>query len=460
VTISSIRIIERFADLLKIDPGSQKIYLVGGIVRDLILNRENKDIDILCEFDAKGFARRLAEAKKGAFYVLDETRNTCRVITYESGTKLVYDFAQQQSSLIGDLMARDFTINAMAIDLAAPDILIDPLNGLGDLNQGILRPCSATSFSSDPVRVIRAVRYANAYQLKIELDTLELLMISVKGLQTISGERKRDELFKLMDLSDPIPALEMLQEFGILSELGIPNVSQMKFEMGRKLVQLIQFIEEQHQISGECFLPGFEKIAKYSSHYAKLLQQKNSSDRRLSQLLILASMLAEFEPDDVRKVAKRLRLSKEEFERLLVIQTNSSELTRLSDQPDLISDRSLYLFIKKTDVECLDLCLFELAKLAANDASGNLNNQEKDLNLVEKIFGSWFDRQNVVNPVPFLNGKDLMINFDLPPGVLIGKLLEQLKEEQAAGTVLNRDQALEWMEGKINTYLNERHWNQ
>jgi len=460
VTLSSIRINERFADLLQINPGSQKIYLVGGIVRDLVLDRENKDIDILCEFDTKSFARRLAEAKKGAFYVLDETRNTCRVITNESGTKLVYDFAQQQSSLIGDLMARDFTINAMAIDLAAPDILIDPLNGLGDLNQGILRLCSATSFSSDPVRVIRAVRYANAYQLKIEPDTLQLLMISVTGLQTISGERKRDELFKIMDLSDPIPALEMSQEFGILSELGIPNVTQMKFEMGRKLVQLIKFIEEQHQFLGKGLLPGLEKIAKYSSRYAKLLQQKNSSDRRLSQLLVLASVLAGFELDVVHRVAQRLRLSNEEFERLSVIQTNSSELTRLSDQPDLISDRSLYLFIKKTDIECLDLCLFELAKLMTNDASGSLHNQEKKLNLVEKIFDGWFDRQNVVNPVPFLNGKDLMIDFDLSPGILIGKLLEELKEEQAAGTVLNRDQALEWMEGKVNTRLNQRHWDQ
>jgi len=69
-------------------------------------------------------------------------------------------------------------------------------------------------------------------------------------------------------------------------------------------------------------------------------------------------VLAGFELDVVHRVAQRLRLSNEEFERLSVIQTNSSELTRLSDQPDLISDRSLYLFIKKTDIECLDLCLF------------------------------------------------------------------------------------------------------
>jgi len=99
-------------------------------------------------------------------------------------------------------------------------------------------------------------------------------MISVTGLQTISGERKRDELFKIMDLSDPIPALEMSQEFGILSELGIPNVTQMKFEMGRKLVQLIKFIEEQHQFLGKVCYPVWKKIAKYSSRYGKITYSK------------------------------------------------------------------------------------------------------------------------------------------------------------------------------------------
>jgi tRNA nucleotidyltransferase/poly(A) polymerase len=170
------RVKEQFTELLQLNSQNQKIYLVGGVVRDQILGRKKKDIDILCEKDSRSIAKHWAEIKRGAFYILDEQRNTCRVILNEAGQKTIYDFATQQGhDLLDDLSARDFTLNAMAIEFSAPDVLIDPLGGIADIEHSLLKACSAASFSSDPVRTIRAIRYANAYQLKIDPDTLQSL---------------------------------------------------------------------------------------------------------------------------------------------------------------------------------------------------------------------------------------------------------------------------------------------
>jgi poly(A) polymerase len=154
----------------------EEYYLVGGAVRDSILGRENKDLDIVCSGDTRGIARKVADATHGSFFVLDDARNTCRVITETSfGDRIVYDFVQMRTSIINDLSERDFTINAMAIDLRKLDYVIDPLKGGRDLQEKWLRPCSPTSFLKDSVRVIRAVRYSVNLKLKMEKSTQSLL---------------------------------------------------------------------------------------------------------------------------------------------------------------------------------------------------------------------------------------------------------------------------------------------
>lgn len=462
MNLSLHQINEKYADLLRLNPQNQKIYLVGGVVRDLVLEKNNKDIDILCELDARSIARRWADMKRGAFFVLDEERDTCRVIVTEVGGKSVFDFARQQGhSLQEDLLARDFTINAMAVDFDAPEILIDPLHGTEDLQKRILRVCSSDSFRSDPVRVIRAVRYSQAYHLAIEPETLKLLKNSVAALRVISGERKRDELFKILELNDPIPGLELLQENGILFELGFPRLSTQHFELGKSLVLLLECMGSQPPILPGDLLPGLEKLSNHFQEYLQSLRQKNSSGRNLRQLLLLSSVLGDLTLDGVRETALRLMLSNEEVERLLVILKYFNELSRLNDHLKMISDRELYLFFNRTDIVSLNICSMILARLV-RDFPRKKNEEELKiaLDFSIKIFDTWFDRQTtVVKPVPLLNGKDLMMIFDLAPGPTIGKLLDKLKEEQAAGVVTDRDQALIWMEEQVNEILDQRRWN-
>ena len=178
---------------------TEQYYLVGGAIRDALISRVSQDIDIVCSGDARNIARRLSDQISGSFFMLDEERNACRVIKKNpDGSRLVYDFSQFKGATIeADLLERDFTINAMAVDLSNPGEIIDPLKGGRDLAEKWLRPCKATSFIDDPLRVIRAIRYAVKYDLRIENSTIHLLKQAIEKLASVSRERKRDELFKI-----------------------------------------------------------------------------------------------------------------------------------------------------------------------------------------------------------------------------------------------------------------------
>ena len=149
-------------------PG-QEIYLVGGAVRDMLLGRASHDLDFALPSNGISLARRVANTLHADFMVLDDERDTGRVIVTESDdTRAFIDFATYRGSkLEEDLRARDFTINAIAFDLRT-QTLLDPLNGVSDLRAGRIRACSPTSLENDAVRILRGVRQAAVFQFKIE----------------------------------------------------------------------------------------------------------------------------------------------------------------------------------------------------------------------------------------------------------------------------------------------------
>ena len=197
--------------------------------------------------------------------------------------------------------------------------------------------------------------------------------------------------------------------------------------------------------------------ADYLPRLQSELMRKNSSDRSLKQLLLLASILTEFDWETVRTIAEKLVLSNEEIERLLLIQKHLQEVSVFAEKKEDISDRELYRFFVQVKEASLDICLLSMAIFEAGEGEAQPTvPEERILNISKKILDTWFNRPEVAAPIPLLNGNDLMMNFDLTPGPLIGKLIEGLKEEQAAGEILDRAQALEWIEKRVN----ERRWSE
>ena len=153
-------------------PADQEIYLVGGAVRDTLMGRESHDLDFAVQADGIKLARLVANRLNGAFYPLDDERDTGRVVLIrENKTRTILDFATYRGTDIeGDLRDRDFTINAIAYNLQTEEIL-DPLNGAMDVRAKVIRACKPESLENDPVRVLRAIRLAAGLRFHIDVDT-------------------------------------------------------------------------------------------------------------------------------------------------------------------------------------------------------------------------------------------------------------------------------------------------
>src|SRR5215208_3852679 len=231
VPFSYSPLIDKVRELLP----NQEIYLVGGAVRDMLLNRVSHDLDFAVPSNGIALARRVANAINADFMVLDAERDTGRVIvTDEGGSRTYLDFATYRgipisnsaNSIEEDLHARDFTINAVAFNLRTQTIL-DPLNGASDIRAKIIRACSPTSLEDDPVRILRAIRQAAALGFKIELGTRKTMKQAAPLLPNISPERLRDELFKILEGRKPDASMRALEMLGIFPHL-LPELSTMK----------------------------------------------------------------------------------------------------------------------------------------------------------------------------------------------------------------------------------------
>jgi tRNA nucleotidyltransferase (CCA-adding enzyme) len=212
--------------------GASRLYLVGGSVRDLLLGRACPDLDLVVEGDeAATFARSLA-AELGAG-VAEHAAFLTAVLTLPDG--LVIDVATARSetyaapaalpqvrpaSLAADLRRRDFTINAIALDLLAePPRLVDPLGGAADLATGRLRVLHARSFVDDPTRILRGLRLEQRLGLRLDEqgEGLARAAMGAGVLARLSGSRLRDELERLLAEPGPEASLERLDALGVLA---------------------------------------------------------------------------------------------------------------------------------------------------------------------------------------------------------------------------------------------------
>lgn len=208
-------------------------YVIGGFVRDLLLERPSKDIDIVVVGDGLALAEEAAKILRVKKVSLFKNFGTAQFnykdldIEFVGARKESYQEdsrkpAIEVGSLSDDQKRRDFTINALAIDLRKETFgqLIDPFDGLADLEKGILRtPLDPnTTYSDDPLRMMRAIRFATQLNFQIERASLEAILANASRLQIISQERIMDELNKIILSDCPSRGFELLLSTKLLHE--------------------------------------------------------------------------------------------------------------------------------------------------------------------------------------------------------------------------------------------------
>jgi tRNA nucleotidyltransferase (CCA-adding enzyme) len=234
----------------------QELYLVGGVVRDLFLGRPNYDIDLVVEGDAVRLAHALANGSQGKLTVhprfgTANLRYPDFSIDLAMARREIYGRPGalpivEPGHLVDDLIRRDFTINAMAICLTLQRFgeLIDLHHGKDDLENKLIRTLLPNSFVDDATRILRAIRYEQRLDFRLEAETKKLLHRDIPMLDTISRDRQRHELYHiLMKEPEPEKVFSRAEEMGVLKQL-FPSLKadgwlSQKFAMTRRLYKRI-----------------------------------------------------------------------------------------------------------------------------------------------------------------------------------------------------------------------------
>jgi tRNA nucleotidyltransferase/poly(A) polymerase len=482
-------------------PHHVPIYLVGGAIRDGLLNRPNYDLDFVTPGDAMVIARHLANELGAAYYPLDTERNIARLIikpddqqVVSNGRSFQVDFsAFQGASLLDDLQGRDFTINAMAMDVHNLQELIDPLGGAADLVSKHLKACSRNSFLNDPVRILRAVRFAVDLGLNIHPDTLLYIQQSVDMLPNVSTERLRDELFRILLQSHPSTSLRILDRLKALDYV-LPEMSLLKsvtqspphvldvwehtLELIKRLEDLLEILSTQYDAERVSNLSSgllVLRLGRFREQLMVHLDQSLNPDRPHRGLLFLAGLFhdtgkprtktidetgkirfIEHEQFGSRLVEQRgvaLRLSNLEIGRLVKIVSHHMRPSLLSHDNEIPSRKAVYRFFRTTGGAGVDICLLSLADLQAT--YGPTLPQERwvqHLDVVRILLSAWWeDREASVIPTPLINGDQLMEALILSPGPQVGYLLESIREAQVGGEIKTRDEAIDFARSLLRT---------
>jgi tRNA nucleotidyltransferase/poly(A) polymerase len=469
----------------------QEIYLVGGAVRDMLLKRVSQDFDFALPSNGVSLARRVANGLKANFMVLDHERDAGRVIVTESdGMRTFLDFATYRgNNLEEDLRARDFTVNALAFDLRA-QTLIDPLNGASDLRAKLIRACSQTSLIDEPVRILRAVRQAAAFEFKIEAETRKSMKQAVSLLPNVSPERQRDELFKMLEGPKPGASMRALEILGTFPYL-LPELSALK-GVEQSAPHIYDVWEHTLSVLGHlesilsALAPGYDadqtndlftglltlRIGRFREQFTAHFAESLNSDRSVRAALFFAALYHDVAKLDTRSVdnagriqffdhdikgaevatkrGRALNLSNDEIERVNAIIKHHMRFhfftSRLEGKKQEPSRKAIYRFFRAAGTAGVDLVLLGLADLRGTRGPTLTQETWRAALDVARIFleNYWERPEETIAPPRLLDGNDLMRELNLEPGRIVGQLLEAIREGQATGKIENREQALDF----------------
>jgi len=430
-----------------------KAFVTGGFVRDAILRREQKkDIDIVVLGSgidlAKVIQKQLLEARPVQVF---KTYGTAMI--HWEGMDLEFVGARKESyspdsrnpkvttgSLIDDQNRRDFTINTLAVSLNQSDFgaLIDPFNGLKDLENKILRtPLDPDiTYSDDPLRMLRAIRFANQLDFTIELESLESISKNVTRIEIISKERVVDELNKILTTSKPSIGFSLLEKTGLLRYI-LPELIALKG---------VEEIEGQrHKDNFFHTLEVLDNLSQNSDNvwlrWAALLHDIGKAQtKKFKHPTGWTFHNHEFEGAKmVFKIFKRLKMPLNEKMKFV------QKMVLMSSRPIVIAEKQVtdsavrrLVFDAGSEIE--DLITLCEADITTKNPE-RFKRYHNNFKLVREKIITVEEKDQLRNFQPPVNGEAIMKFFGLYPCKEIGIIKEAIKEAILDGEIPNEDKA-------------------
>ncbi|MCS7207539.1 MAG: hypothetical protein NZ951_06380 [Dehalococcoidia bacterium] len=384
----------------------QSLYLVGGPVRDLLLRRPVMDIDLVTEGDGVGLADAVAQRFGGQVRAVSPFM-TAKVVfslwTVDVATARRESYPApgalpvvHPGTITDDLARRDFTINALAIDVTPPGWgrLLDPFGGYADLQARQVRILHDRSFQDDATRILRAIRYEQRLGFQIEAHTLQALVRDRGFLDTISPDRLRREVERVLQEPFPERVLERAQALGVLEAI-VPNL-------------------------------------QWTHHQSQALGVWREEGREVSPLLVLAVLVYPLPVSTAEALVRRLRLPRrwtDVVHHTLRVRSLLAQWTSVP-QPSALQ-------------QALDPL-----RLEAVAASALLASQAAQRQALHTYLECWrFLR-------PRLSAADLL-DMGVPPGPWVGRLLGELRARRADGLLLSAEDERAYVRQRLPTLKGE-----
>jgi len=477
-------------------PQNVKVFLVGGFVRHLLLATDTADIDLAVSTNALDIGPGMADALGGSFVPLDEENGTARIVLTRNGQWTI-DLCTISGGIEQDLGRRDFSVNAMAIDLANIDLapgqpafaksdLLDPFGGRADLDKKVIRALNDDIFDNDPIRLLRAVRLAAELCFSIDDHTESLIKKSGHLLKNVAAERCRDELIRLLAVPDVEPLWPYIDRLGLITALmpemaPAKGVSQPKehawdvFDHSVRTMASIDFLLRQ----GSWLEAGAEVLAavpwndELAAHFSQRIS--GSSRRVLTKLAALLHDIAKPQTKMIDEtgrtrffghaqegagmaaaVLKRLRFSGKETKLVEAMVHYHLRPPQMSQAGVMPTPRAIYHFYRDAADAGTETLYLSLADhLAARGPDLDTANWREHAGLVTYAMEQRRKQEELVTPPRLATGHELMETFSLKPGPRVGRLLDALREAQAAGEVTTKEEALAWAANLLAQHSDE-----
>lgn len=432
---------------------NKELYLVGGTIRDIYLKREPFDFDFAVQGSGIELARRFARKIRGKFVLLSKPDDEARVV-YQK--KILFDFAGIQGKTIAhDLKRRDFTINALAIQLKDGSVgnIIDKFNGLKHLERNLIVPVSEKSLSLDPLRILRAFRFALELNFKVSDKVIELT--DNLNLKKVASERIGYELMRIMEAKKSFQYIKILSDLGILRQI-FPEAADLfeDKELLKHSIMTYKKIEE--LIDRKSFFSQFTK--EFDSYFSAI--PKRRALLKLTGLLHdIAKPHTEFktEKGDVhfyghdnlgaditeKMVKKHLRLSRKEAIMVRKLISFHMRLHLLATAP-ILTDRAIRKFFRDLVDEYFGLMILTFADGFAT--AGQTKHLETAISRMIGLKREYDSRRNIAR---LITGHDL-ISLGLKPGPIFKTILDEMEELQVEGKIKTKEEGIEYLNATLH----------
>lgn len=476
--ISSIQLPKAPKELIKfLSSQDVDIYLIGGFVRDLILGVNSFDLDfIVLDKSVSNLCKELAKKFQGNYFVLDETTQTTRFVLEDSNSNsYTFDFTPvSKVNLEEDFKRRDFTINTLAINLKEQDVLIDKFSALDDLQQKRVKAVRLENFLDDPLRFIRAFRFACHIGGEIDKETLDFISKNIT-LQSISPERIAHELWKIFDNDSSHKYIKQMSDIGLLEKI-FPELTPMRKVTPNDFhhlwlydhsIELIKTFEEKFSIIppwakeelnkqfGNLESPTKKAVSKFDSLFHDIGKpdtwEIKKIDGKEKHTFYGHDKLGE---NIIKNIGERLKFSNSIIETLGRLVRYHLRPFQLSQGNEPITERALYRFFRDVGKDTSLLLMLAMADLYATVGpkitKEDLLNGEKLILFLFDEYKKYLSKETEKAKKPkLLDGNEIMELTGLKPSPKLGDIIKELDEVIAIGEIKTKSDAVSWVKEKL-----------